>query len=181
MISLININKITKYQPMKNKTSKNIKRTDFIDEKAVELDRDIDWFYEEFTRYMAIIIVNRIKHSVQTQTVGGKSMKSKYKPLSKSYNKSKPKRTQGKFWINSDYLIKNIKVFKRGSSWNIGYPKIIRHPSGKDVPAHDILVFLEKGTKNGVPARPLITPTLKIVAKNLDGYFWHWVKLMKLQ
>lgn len=180
MISIINITKITTYVPMSKNTMKGKSRVDFINEMATKYDKDLDWFYKEFTRYMAIVIINRVKFAVQHQKIGKKSMKEAYKPLSEPYNSKKGK-NKNKFWMNSGYLINNITTFRDGRGrWNIGYPKNIKHPAG-DIEASNIMLYLEKGTKKGLPPRPLFTPILRMVAKNIDGYFWHWVKLMKFE
>ena len=137
---------------------------------------------KKFTLFLAMLIKRHISNAVKTQKISGKPMRLVYKPLSHRYNKSKPKKTQNKFWVNQDFLIKNIKVWqlKNGDVF-IGYRANAVHKATpyrkgkKRVKASDLMVYLEKGTKK-IPPRPLFTIIVRNVAKNISFYLRMFIK-----
>lgn len=119
-----------------------------------------------FSMYLAYLIVKRVQEAVKLQQLNGVPMKTLYKPLSNSYNKSKPKQTQDKFWKNSDYLIKNLKIWRNRASIYLGYHYSAKHPSnGANIT--DVMKYNEFGTKK-MQARSLFKPVVQLVIKNSD-------------
>ena len=58
-------------------------------------------------------------------------MRRLYKPLSEKYSKRKPRGTKNKFYINSGFLYKNIKVYRYNGQYFIGFPTTTIHPMSK--------------------------------------------------
>lgn len=117
-----------------------------------------------FSMYVAYLIVKKVQGGVRLQQVNGQPMKSVYKPLSKAYNKSKPKATQDKFWKNSDYLIKHLKIWRNRASIFVGYPYSAKHPDNRSN-LTNVMKYNEFGTKL-IQARPLFKPIISNIIKN---------------
>jgi len=174
MVLIINVSNILKYSPMRNDTVKNRRRLDILSDIANETNTDIDKIVWYFSKYIASIINYQIKKSIESQKVVGKSMKSVYKPLNKKYSKSKPYGTKTKFWINSGFLVNNIKVYQSGGTLYVGVPEKIKY-KGSKISVKKVILYMEKGTKKQ-PPRPLITPIVRELEKRIDRVFNNFVK-----
>ena len=140
------------------------------------LDRykiDYNLFKKQFAVYLGLVIRDRIQQAVKKQLVIGQPMSDKYKPLSKAYNDRKPKKTRDRYYENTGWLIKHLKMWQEDGTVYIGYTEKTLHPSG--VPAQDIILWLEKGTKY-IPARPLFRPVFKFVTRHIDEYLENFIK-----
>lgn len=131
---------------------------------------------QDFAKYLAIILQQRVQRSVDTQAIGRRPMRSLYKPLSSKYRARKIPLNRDKFWINTDYLIKNLSVWRRGGIINVGYRPRQLHPESK-TPLSDIIKYLEEGTETGIPPRPLFTPHAIFIRKNISRYFDAYLRL----
>lgn len=143
-----------------------------IEDYADEIGMPFEAVYKAFTIYVAHYILYRFKKSVREQKVNGKSFSSTYKPLSKSYQKTKPMATRNKFWINSGALVEKLGVYAtRGNIVHIGFRGNPSYIKTKDkVKFRDVLKYVEYGTKN-IPARPLLRPIMISTRKNI-GRLW---------
>lgn len=137
-----------------------------------------------FGYYMLQVLRMRVQHSVQTQTINGARMSILYRRLSKKYRKKQPKNTD-KFWVDTDSLIKSIRVW-RDSTYKtkvyFGIPKSLKHPEPPHVEMFKIFKWLEFGTKRDgkqiIPPRPLIYPHLRFILVNKDSYWAYFIKLL---
>jgi hypothetical protein len=174
MISIIEVSK-EKYKPMS-------KRKDLIKEYAEEAQLSEDFIRSLFTIYVSHYILHQIRKSVKQQMVKGKKMKRVYKPLSKSYKKTKPWGTKTKFWINSGALIKKLGVYvdtdKRVHIGFRGNPTYLNNKS--KVEFKKVLKYMEYGTKK-MPPRPLIRPILKVTAKNITWLFFRFKRTVDIE
>ena len=171
---IINITKITTYSPLFKQTSKNKNRFYKLDEIASEYDIEVFELQKMFAMYLARIVAIRVQEAIKTQKINGKSMNSAYAPLSSSYNKKKVAKNKDKFWINTEFVVKNLRVYRAGRYGEIyiGFPQNVKHPSN-NTKVQDILMYNEK-------KRPLFKPTLQFVSKRLGGYFNAFLKTLKL-
>lgn len=145
--------------------------------EEIELNqKDVEAY---FTLYLANVIRQRVKNSIRFQKVNGIPMRKLYEPLSETYNKTKPKANQNKFYRNTDWLYNNIKVYRyRGQYW-IGFTKFQKHGNSNTL-AQDVLAWNEEGTKY-IPARPLIRPHLRFIMQNLTEYWYRFTYLLEKQ
>ena len=118
-----------------------------------------------FVKFMAKAVLFWIKDAVKKQRIGYRHMSSIYPPLSPKYKKRKKLENRNKFWINTGWLIDNLKMWKY-KDWFIGYPTYIKYKN-KRVKAGQVFLFLEKGTSK-VPPRPLFSEALKWFDRNFD-------------
>jgi len=174
----VNLTKLARYRPL----TKSVRGNALVDSVAREYGVTPERVMKEFTLFLAVLIRRHIQNAVKTQKIAGRKMKYAYKPLSSRYNQTKPDKYKDKFWINSDFLIKNLKVWqlKKGDVY-IGYRNNAVHKgtpykSGqKRVKASDLMVYLERGTKK-IPPRPLFTVIIRNIAKNIFFYLEMFVK-----
>lgn len=171
---ILNVTKAIKYLPLSKDTSKNKGRYDIIYEIALNNKTTTDEIELNFGLYLAKIIFERVQTSIVTQTINGKPMSSIYPKLSQKYNNSKPLKARDKFWINTGKLLKQMRVWKSASGVNVGFAPNKKYSHGAKI--GDVAVWLEKGTKF-VPPRPLFTPQVVFISKNIDAYFKHFVML----
>lgn len=129
-----------------------------------------------FALYLSNLIKARIKRSILIQKVNGKPMRLIYEPLSKEYQKRKTPENRNKFYLNTGWMYENIKVYRYGGKYYIGFPKWQRHKYSK-AKASDILSWNELGTSKA-PARPIVEPHLRFVMKHLSEYWDNFEKLM---
>lgn len=166
----INLTKLARYQPL----SKSKKGQELLFITANEFDTTPEYIMRLFVRYLGALIVHRIQQSVKTQTINGRPMKLLYKPLSEKYNNSKPAKFKDKFWINSDFLIKNLQMWQlKSGDLYIGYRHNRIHPKSKTT-VRDIMMFVERGTKN-MPPRPLFTIIVRGIAKNITSHLERFI------
>lgn len=128
----------------------------------------------EFTKFLARELVSEVKKAVHLQR-----FKVIYKPLSEKYAKQKKMlgRKTG-FWQNTGYLIDNLTMWKvpKEDVYKVGYPKDKLHPISK-TPLSHIMYILEKGsTKRNIPARPLFTPIMETIMKDVTHKFYVFLK-----
>jgi len=140
-----------------------------------ETGHDIDKVMYNYSKFISIALTEWFKRTVKTQKIGRMPMKSIYKPLSPKYKKRKVPVNRNKFWVNSGWLINQLHYWKY-KDWFVGYPKYIKY-NGKKVKAGDLFMFLEKGTKNGVPARPLMKYAIRWINQNLSYLTKKFIKL----
>jgi len=174
-LPLININSVVTYNPLSKNTSKNRYRLDKISDLANQENIDVDDLLKDFAIYLSNVIKLRLQNAVKKQKIGNKPMKNLYKPLSPSYAKRKTPKNKDKFWIDTGFIIKNLRVYRAGRYGDIyiGFPRNVRHPKSK-TRLYKIIMWLERGTKKQ-PARPLIKPTVVLVSKNIAVYFNHYM------
>ena len=177
---MIHVTKVLSYQPLSGPASAaSQERLRKIDELAKLYHVDPEAVTVAFGRYLVEVIRERVRWSVQTQTVGHRAMKAIYKPLSESYKKRKVPANRDKFWVNTDFLIRHLRVWKHSGQIYLGYPKHVMHPETKDrkkpVWAALIMMWLEHGTSR-TPARPLFTPVVDLISKNIGSYFEHFFR-----
>lgn len=128
----------------------------------------------EFTRHLARELVTEVKKAVQLQR-----FKVVYRPLSPKYLAQKKRlgRKLG-FWQNTGYLIDNLTMWKVPSDdvYKVGYPKDKLHPVSC-TPLSHIMYILEKGsTKRNIPARPLFTPIMDAIMRDVSHKFHVFLK-----
>lgn len=175
-MTLINITKSLKYSPLSKNNTRNKNRYDTLFDIAVATKRNTDQLELEFAQYIARIIRDRARLFVQTQKIGNRPMNVIYKPLNENYNKSKPQSSQGKFWINSGELINKLTVYTNIGHVYVGFPNFsIYKKTG--VRHQKVMNWMEHGNRR-IPARPLFTPIVTMISKNLDQYFNQYLKLM---
>jgi len=178
-LPLINISHIMVYRPLSKNTAKNRYRLQKLSDIANERGIDTVGLMEDFAIYLATVIKWRLRDAVRMQIVNGKSMKRLYKPLSSAYAKRKTSRNRDKFWIDTGFIINNLRVYRAGRRGDIyiGFPRNVRHPKSK-VKLYNIIRWLEYGTKKQ-PARPLLKPVVTSVAKNIAVYFNHYITYIR--
>lgn len=175
-MTLINITNALRYSPLSKNNPRNKGRYDTLQDIAVATKRDIDQMELEFAQYIARIIRDRARLFIQTQKIGNRPMSVVYKPLNEEYNKSKPQTSKGKFWINSGEFVKKLTAYTNNGRVYVGFPNFsIYRKTG--VRHQKVLNWLESGNRR-VPARPLFTPIVSMVSKNLDQYFNQYLKIM---
>lgn len=133
-----------------------------------------------FCFYLLEVLKKRIAFSVETQTIDGRSMKSIFKELNPHYKKQNPK-NKDKFWYDTEFLIRSLRVWAYNNEIFLGIPKHIKHPTS-GTPAYLIFQWLEFGTKTktgkrAIPPRPIIMPHLRFILKRTDVYFIYFIKL----
>ena len=133
-----------------------------------------------FCFYILRVLKLRVQHSIETQTINGRTMKSLYTELSLKYKKQNPKNI-GRFWKDTEFLMNNIKVWHTDTGRTMfGIPKNIRHPSG--VEAYKLFYWLEFGTKRKgkqiIPPRPLIIPHFRFIIQNISEYWKSFIQLL---
>jgi len=166
-LPILNVNEIL-YHPMSYDTVKNRSRFDDLSDLAYDMDSDIDIILDTFGAYIGAVIVAVIKKSIETQKINKNPMRFKYKQLSKAYKKRKNPIHSDDFWVNTEFLLNNIKAYRGGTKRNVyvGFPKNIQHPnSGTEL--YKIVLYMENGTRT-MPARPLLKPSIQTVAKKID-------------
>lgn len=168
---LIRVTRIMDFYPLSEKA-----RTDRAKQRDTEISSvsslfevDNDAVIYSFGRYLADIIRLRVKEAVATQMIAGVSMKKLYPPLSDSYKRRKVQANRDRFWVNTDWLIKNLKVWKYKREIFIGYPPGHVHAKGR-AKASLVMMWVEQGTKK-MPARALFGPVVKAVSKRIDDYW----------
>lgn len=131
-----------------------------------------------FAMYLAELLRQKVKHCVKTQMIAGVPMKTVYKELSEQWKKRKNPRHKDDFWVNTEFLIRSLRIWRKGSDIYMGHPPTVLHPeskkAGQRVSAAHIMLWLERGTNDGIPARPLFTPIVKSISRNIDGYWRHF-------
>lgn len=150
--------------------------------KAKELNLSESRLLAEFSFYLLYVLRLRVKHSIETQTIDGMSMRSLYKQLSPTYKKFN-KNNAGRFWKDTEWLMDNMQVWFNRITGNVhlGIPENIKHPNS-NTKAQDIFKYLEFGTKDKsgkvkIPARPLIYPHLTFMLNNINTYFSKYLEL----
>lgn len=128
-----------------------------------------------FSWYFLRVLRLRVQSSVDTQSIGSRSMSSLYKPLSKNYKK-KNKMSEGMFWRDWGTLIDSMTVWEEGGVIYLGIPLDKKLSDGR-TPVHMLYRWLEFGTKT-IPARPLIHPHLRFIMANIKDYFSHFTNLV---
>lgn len=135
-----------------------------------------------FGFYIMRVLKARVQHSVETQTIDGMRMSRLYKRIS-SKKRGKPQ-NKDKFWIDTDFLIKSMRVWRdtrNKTKVYIGIPKNIKHPSSGEK-AYKIFRWLEFGTKRGgkqiIPPRPLIYPHFAYILHRKSDYWVYFIKLL---
>jgi len=167
------------YKPMSHNTYKNRNRMDILSDLAYELDIDIERLTWEFGKYLAGVISLAVTESIRTQKIGSKRMKHLYKPLSDKYKKRKNPKHKDDFWVDTGFLAEHISVYHGGVHGDlyVGIPASVKY-TGSGVPVKNVIRYLERGTRT-VPARPLFTPILKQVSKNIDTLFNQFISVVK--
>ena len=177
----VNLTKIARYQPL----TKSKKGRAYIIAVAKEFNTSEELLMRKFTFFLGMLVKRHIQNAVKTQKISGKPMRMVYKPLSSKYKASKPKSTRDKFWINSGFLIENLKLWqlKNGDVF-IGYRGNAVHKGkpyrrgSKRVKASDVMVYVERGTKK-IPPRPLFTIIVRNIAKNISFYLEMFVNTIR--
>lgn len=166
-LPILNVNKIL-YKPMSYDTIKNRSRYQDLSDFAYDIDHPIEHVMNAFGAYIGAVIVAIIKKSIDEQKINKKPMRFKYKKLSKAYKKRKNPNHTEDFWVNTEFLVGNIKAYRGGSRGDVyvGFPKNIKHPES-DTELYKIVSYMENGTKI-MPARPLLKPSITTVSKKID-------------
>jgi len=175
---VLNLTKLANYKPL-TRSKKGIAKLVLVSE---QLNIPYNELMRGFIMFLAELVKTKIQHSVQTQTIAGKPMRLIYPKLSPKYNASKPKSSQGKFWINSGFLIENLRIWQvkngnvfigyRGNAVHKGKPYMQGH---KRVKASEVMLYVERGTRK-MPPRPLFTVIVKVIAKNISFYLDMYLK-----
>ncbi len=149
-----------------------------------------DKLIEGFAKFLSEEIVNQISTSIRNQ-----KFKVGFKPLSPQYldYKRRNKLELG-FWRSTDFLLRNLKWWKYGNEYRIGWSGNLKHPgvsnkngsytSKKKVNAVFIARTLEFGTRvkrkdgtiGGTPARPVFIPVVTYISKNISFYMDKYLK-----
>lgn len=168
---LIEIPEIATLAPM----SKSKKKLEIVSNLIANKKLTPEKLQLEFTQYLAVVLRERVKDSVQKQTIAGAPMKRLYKPLNPEYRKSKPWGTKGKFWVKTHTLIDTLSVWREGNVVKIGWKRSVTYQDS-GVSVADVAMWVENGTDK-MPARPLFKPHMAFISKNISQYFKHFVKL----
>jgi len=169
IVPVINISNVVQYKPLSRNTKGTRRILDDISDMAYDLNVPQEKILYMFAKFLAETVKHRIKVSVDKQQVLGKPMKSVYKPLNNNYKKRKVPKNRNKFWVNTGFLVKNLKVYQARGTLYVGYPKYVKHKSS-NVNMQMLISFLEKGTKKQ-PPRPLITPIVRSISKHIDELY----------
>jgi len=170
-MTLIKVDKIIKMSPLSRSYDKLVIINEIIANNKLTPEK----LQNDFAYYIASVLRARVKESIYKQSLGRRPMKSLYKPLNKYYSKTKPKANQDKFWINTGYLVNNLKLWRSGNTVRIGFKNSDTYPSSS-TKLVNVILWLEKGTKN-IPARPLFSPHAKHISKHISQYFKHYIKM----
>lgn len=128
-----------------------------------------DEYEEEFARYMAKVIRNEFKRTIDNQRYSYK-----WAPLSVPYLRYKKRHNLSlKTWEATGILHKSIVFRKRNGYYLVGIDPYKRYKNGAKV--LDIAKVLEYGSNN-CPARPLFRPIFTYVRKNIGRY---WKKFLR--
>lgn len=179
---MIHITEVMDFSPLSGGRTPVAKaRNEKIANLAKVFGVDPDAIMFGFGRYLVEVIREKVRWAVQTQTVAGRPMKAIYKPLSERYKNRKVPVNRDKFWVNTDFLISNLRVWRYRGQLYLGYPKHVVHPETKDrkkpVWAALIMMWLEHGAPGAnVPARPLFSPIVGQISKNIGQYFDHFYR-----
>ncbi len=169
-LSLIDVAQVHVLRPLSRSKDKLVTIADLLDNPRITpLDIQVG-----FAKYMAVILRARVQEAIRTQKLGQESMKSKYKPLSEPYAKSKPKGKQDKFWTNTGHLANSLVVWREKDVIKLGFKGSQYYP-GTRTKTIRVLIWNEKGTKR-IPARPLFIPIAKFLSRNMGRYFEAYVK-----
>lgn len=132
-----------------------------------------------FSKFLCSEIVRQISESIKTQR-----FKVHFKPLTPQYIdfKKKNKLEEG-FWKSTGFLVNHLSYWKYENEWRIGFQKNVKHGESK-IPVVSIAKHLEFGTQKrkkdgtvgGIPARPVFTPVIKNVSKNISFYLHKYLK-----
>lgn len=183
---LIHVTKILDFAPLSkpSTTVRALERSRQISDLASVFSVPLDSVVLAFARYLAAVLRERVQWAVKTQMVNSKPMKAIYKPLNPRYQRTKVPRNRDRFWINTDFLIKSLRVWKYSGEVYLGYPATVLHAAKRTVYAADIMGWVEGGTKNAdgserMPSRPLFRPIVGFLSKNIKSYWIHFSRRLK--
>lgn len=135
---------------------------------GIRTTRMFPQFHDEFIHYLAKTLKQEYKDAIDKQ-----KYIHKWAPLSISYIRYKEKHNLSvKIWKATGLLQDSIKVMRLFDCYLIGIDPKVRYKNGPKV--IDIARYMEYGT-NRTPARPLFTPILNNMRKNLGRY---WKKFL---
>jgi hypothetical protein len=167
---MIHVKKVLQYYPLSSKNMPkrvNRERLLQIQQMAEEYGVKEDDVVLGFGYYLGWILRERVREAIRKQKVGKRPMKAVYEPLSRSYQRSKPFNTKNKFWINTGHLVRGIEVWR--------YKKKVFVGMKGDFDS-DVMFWVERGTSK-MPARPLLSPLVKMIRKSVGEY---WDRFMEL-
>ncbi len=177
MATLIKVGDVLEWQPL----ARSPDRARIVSEILNKGKITPEYVQQDFALYLAGILKLRIKHSIDTQSLGKVSFKSIYKPLSKDYKATKVRRNRDKFWVNTEHLVNNITVWRTGKIVRIGFKGKAYYP-GTRLRVLQVVMWMERGTKNKdgsekMPPRPLFLPHARMMSKNVGAYFDKYAEL----
>lgn len=126
-------------------------------------------FADDFVKYMAKELRRQYKDAIKKQR-----FINRWKPLSVSYKTYKQEHHLSlNIWEATGLLLKSISYRRMSRGYIVGINPRVRYKNGLKV--LDIARMMEYGTRK-MPARPLFTPILNQVRKNISRY---WKKFLK--
>lgn len=170
-LTLIEVPKTLTYRPMARSEGKLVMVSEAIGDPKITPA----YLQADFSLYLSKVFKERVANSIRTQKIGGRTMKSLYRPLTINYKRSKPWGTKTKFWINSGFLLSQLTVWRAGDKIRVGIKSNVKYPNS-DTKAARVILWLERGTSN-IPARPLFTTHARFMSKNISSYFKHYLKV----
>lgn len=145
---------------------------------------------EGFAKFLSEEITNQVRLAIKSQ-----KFKIGFKPLSPQYLEFKRRRKlELGFWRSTDFLLNNLKWWKYGNEYRIGWIGNLLHPgvpnlNGKYTTRKKVnVVFIAKnlefGTKvikkdgkiGGTPARPIFLPITLAISKSISLYLDRYLK-----
>ena len=138
---------------------------------------------KEFLRYLVERIVERLNKVIRNQLYANR-----YEGLSKSWASFKKRMgLDPGYWIASGQLKDSIQWWysSKYKRFLVGVHPRLKHrkymeggvyKTVKTVKMVDIIRWLEKGTRRGIPARPLFSKVFEEFQKDLDKHYINYLK-----
>ena len=163
---LIRIIRLREWSPL-SKT----RRLDYLLDNITE--QQSENLYDDFAHWLLEVYRRRVQNTIRTQR-----FPVNYAPLSPAWKKKKEKKGwHSGFWIATGMLMRNLKVWKYGGVYHIGFPEHHVHPvHGR--PYASICRSLEAGVPvAGIPARPLFTPIGQRMSRDIFYLFRTFLRM----
>jgi len=135
-----------------------------IEEMAKKYKVNPSRLLDAFSLRVAQVYKRMLVNTIKSQRLGRVALSRLFPPLSPAYKKRKVYIHRNDFWVNTERLVKNIRVWKFKGERLIGIPKNVYYPNG--TPVVDVANYLENGTRV-IPPRPLFRLVFARLIANL--------------